>query len=153
MCLAFQGFWCWSNLQKEDNFDKCILQCQLLQAGGNQWMAQGLHQCSVSKFIADLFYFCTTTRAGTQFCSNWKFCLLWVNPAGRKTPQSSSSLPPQWDGGEKWGEKVKLVAWDKHSLIGQKRKGKKTWWNKRNQSQSEEHLNCNPVVFPINLFL
>lgn len=27
ICLVFQGFWCWSNLQKEDSFDKCILQC------------------------------------------------------------------------------------------------------------------------------
>lgn len=68
-------------------------------------MAQGLHQCSVSKLIANLFCFCATARAGTQFCSNCNFCLSWVKPADRETPQSSSSLPPQWDEGKNWGEK------------------------------------------------
>ena len=65
-----------------------------------------------------------TTRSEFFSCSDSPITAVVYSGKHLSSTQSlAHPCPPQWDSGENW-KKVKLVGWDKDTLIGQKRKGK-----------------------------
>ena len=81
----------------------------------------------------------------------------WFNPSWQLSTMQplAHSSPSWWDGEENWGKKVKLVCWDKNSLIieikyyknnicNEKEDNKKR--NKTQEKTSDAQCNCSPLT-------